>query len=262
MQNGSEGTVYKTDKIKLGYLERYDEYFQPIMNEDIKLLELGIFKGESLLLWRDYFKRGTIVGLDLDECAVEDTSGRILTYRGSQTDTALLDRIAQETAPNGFDIIIDDCSHIGEFTRISFWHLFEKHLKPGGIYSIEDWGTGYWDDWPDGKKCVLPKWPSAKYRLIALMVSYFERMAARRVSPQLVSRLNKIAYYKQRLMSHQYGMVGLVKELVDEVGMGDITHPDRKCVKPYRPSRFEKMQITQSQAIIVKSGGTNRNVDI
>src|SRR5438309_8699047 len=52
-----------------------------------------------------------------------------------------------ETAPEGFDVIIDDCSHIGELTRISFWHLFEHHLKPGGLYVIEDWSTGYWDSW-------------------------------------------------------------------------------------------------------------------
>jgi hypothetical protein len=34
-----------------------------------------------------------------------------------------LDRIAGERAPDCFDIIIDDASHIAEFTKISFWHL-------------------------------------------------------------------------------------------------------------------------------------------
>jgi len=64
--------------------------------------------------------------------------------------------VRSETAPEGFDIIIDDCSHIGEFTAVSFWHLFDRHLKPGGLYVIEDWGTGYMRGTPDGRACVPP----------------------------------------------------------------------------------------------------------
>ena len=60
--------------------------------------------------------------------------------------------MASKTAPDGFDIIIDDASHIGELTKTSFWHLFDHHLKPGGLYAIEDWGTGYLDDFTDGRK--------------------------------------------------------------------------------------------------------------
>jgi hypothetical protein len=50
--------------------------------------------------------------------------------------------IADNVAPEGFDIIIDDASHIGELTKTAFWHLFDNHLKPNGLYAIEDWGTG------------------------------------------------------------------------------------------------------------------------
>jgi len=59
--------------------------------------------------------------------------------------------VARKTAPEGFDIIIDDASHFGDLTKIAFWHLFDNHLKPSGLYVIEDWGTGYWSDWTDGK---------------------------------------------------------------------------------------------------------------
>ena len=58
---------------------------------------------------------------------------------------------ARKTAPEGFDIIIDDASHFGDLTKIAFWHLLDNHLKPSGLYVIEDWGTGYWSDWPGGK---------------------------------------------------------------------------------------------------------------
>ena len=131
---------YDTDKCNHPhYLRSYEEYLRPLQDREIKLLELGIYKGGSLQLWRDYFHKGTIVGLDLNPVLIDDPSGRIHIYQGEQQDTALLDRIARETAPEGFDVIIDDCSHIGELTRLSFWHLFDNHLKPGGLFLFDCW---------------------------------------------------------------------------------------------------------------------------
>src|ERR1043165_1425296 len=57
--------IYDTDKAEHGhYLRNYEQYFQPLLDQDVKLLELGVYKGGSLLLWRDYFEKGLIVGLD------------------------------------------------------------------------------------------------------------------------------------------------------------------------------------------------------
>jgi SAM-dependent methyltransferase len=248
----ADSTQYDTDKLDLTYLENYAEHFRPLLGKEVKLLELGVFKGGSLLLWRDYFKSGTIVGLDIEPCVVDDPSGRIRIYRGGQADTALLDRIAEETAPEGFDIIIDDCSHMGEFSRVSFWHLFERHLKPGGIYSIEDWGTGYWGDWPDGKRYAHRAWPSKAFKSASRLAGFFEAMRGRKLGARGMSRLYRLACYKQRFPNHDYGMVGFIKQLVDEAGMGDATDPSRG-IKPHRPSKFRKLEITHGQAIVIKA---------
>ncbi|MEX2116630.1 MAG: hypothetical protein WEB37_07075 [Bacteroidota bacterium] len=124
-------------------------------NNDVRILELGIKDGGSLNLWREYFPQGIVVGLDINPIHVESPDGRIRTYAGPQQDTGLLDKLARENTTDGFDIIIDDCAHIGVFSRISFWHLFEHHLKSGGMYVVEDWGTGYWWDWVDGSHTNL-----------------------------------------------------------------------------------------------------------
>ena len=55
---------YDSDKIAGSYLERYDQILEPWIEKKIVLLELGVRKGGSLLLWRDYFPKGTIVGID------------------------------------------------------------------------------------------------------------------------------------------------------------------------------------------------------
>ncbi|RPH54626.1 MAG: class I SAM-dependent methyltransferase [Lysobacterales bacterium] len=222
---------YDTDKIANGYLDRYDSFLYPLVSRDVKVLEIGVRAGGSLLLWRDYFPKGVIVGVDValpDGLSGED---RIQIFRGSQEDTAFLSEVALKTAPEGFDLIIDDASHIGELTKVAFWHLFDNHLKPSGLYVIEDWGTGYWDDWPDGRSFQPePPWRSLGLRLLRKLTLVREAPWA----------------------NHNYGMVGFVKELVDEQGAADLTQARMSGV-PARTSRFEKMVITPSIVFITKS---------
>jgi hypothetical protein len=225
--------LYDTDKKNMEYyLHNYEEYFAPLLAHDIRLLELGIYRGGSLLLWRDYFARGLIVGLDMSPISLDDPTGRIRTYQGLQHDTALLDRIRHETAPEGFDVVIDDCSHRGAETKISFWHLFDNHLKAGGLYVIEDWSTGYWESWPDGAKYQKPKTKSP------VNVGTVGQAHSRPTDSQFYC--------------HNYGLVGFIHELVDECGMADITREDLGT-PPYRPSKFQKMHISRGQVIIIKA---------
>jgi SAM-dependent methyltransferase len=244
--------AYDTDKAEHAhYLRRYEEYFRPLVDNEIKLLELGVYKGGSLLLWRDYFAKGLIVGLDLNPITLSDPSGRIRVYQGMQQDTALLDRIASDHAPQGFDVIIDDCSHIGELTRISFWHLFDNHLKPGGLYVIEDWSTGYWDSFFDGVAFnYRPNLGfSPKLFRIKSTLAHLQRSA-----PALNSILRPVKrlFNRKQFHSHDYGLVGFVKELVDECGMADITREDRGT-PPYRASKFKEVRISPGQVFILKA---------
>lgn len=96
-----DASGFDTDKSEL-YLNNYEYYFKHIADEKIRLLELGIDKGGSLLLWRYYFINGIIVGLDINKCKINDPTGRIHTYQGYQQDYELLDRIADEATPEGF----------------------------------------------------------------------------------------------------------------------------------------------------------------
>ena len=216
---------YGTDK-GIQFLRKYENHFNHLVNEKINLLELGILKGDSLLMWRDYFDKGTIVGLDINPIELNDPTNRIHVYQGFQEDKKTLDKIRKETAKDGFDIIIDDASHIGELTKVSFWHLFDNHLKPGGSYVIEDWGTGYWGIWPDGEKYVIS-------------------------DPHMIG--GGIHQCKHQFKSHNSGMVGFIKQLVDEQAMAIITRPDRGNKIPERKSKFLKMEIFLGQVFIYKN---------
>jgi hypothetical protein len=251
MEKKLNSNGYYTDKSQQ-YLNNYEEFFHQLADKRVKLLELGVKNGGSLLLWRDYFENGTIVGMDINPVHIDDPSRRIHFYTGAQQDTAFLDYICQKSAPDGFDVIIDDCSHIGELTRISFWHLFNYHLKSGGIYVIEDWGTGYWNIYPDGKQY------NSNYRVNIPLDSRLVRKITNSIklkkSPFLKSLFNKkmAQSVPQKFPNHNFGMVGFIKTLVDECGMADITH-QKFGVPPHRQSKFKKMQISHGQVFIVKA---------
>lgn len=225
---------YDSDKIPNGYLPRYDPILAPWVDQPIVLLELGVHTGGSLILWRDYFPLGTIVGIDIKIRPGFEPPERVRVFEGSQADPGFLSRVAAETAPGGFDIIIDDASHMGELTSIAFWHLFDRHLKPGGLYVIEDWGTGYWDDWPDGKSLDLAA-PA--------------RPGAVRAGPW--RKLWKRWRPKVPLACHSHGMVGFVKQLVDEQAAHDVTRR-RWTGTPERQSKFEYTLIAPSIVFVRK----------
>jgi hypothetical protein len=244
---------YDTDKsASQGYLSDFEEVLGSRRSGPAAVLELGVLRGGSLQMWRDYFAGGPVVGLDLNPVNVPDASGRIKTYTGRQDDPTLLDRIRAECAPDGFDLIIDDCAHVGRLARASFWHLYPRHLCPGGIYVIEDWGTGYWDLWSDGHQFQQRSGQPVLARA---------RRGARRIGSWLgrrpsllgmVGRRISRSFGPEHLPSHDYGMVGFVKQLIDECGMPDITAPGRGGLSPAKPSTIEKMRISTGHVFIYK----------
>jgi hypothetical protein len=132
--------AHGTDKLGHGYITYYKHYFSSLRWKRIKLLEIGIGGadrtqgGASLRMWKDYFPRGEIFGID-----IADKSGlnqaRITTFQGSQDDPTFLSEIAGRHGP--FDIVIDDGSHQNNHIITSFDTLF-PYVSEDGYYVIED----------------------------------------------------------------------------------------------------------------------------
>jgi hypothetical protein len=141
-------TIYGSDKAELhGYTEVYERYFQNIKNKSIEILEIGIGGGDnnesgggSLRLWKRYFPKAQIVGIDIfDKTFFEEK--RIKTYIGNQSDTYFLTEL---TTNHCFEIVIDDGSHMSKDVITSFLHLFP--LMPSkSLYIIEDVHTCFYD---------------------------------------------------------------------------------------------------------------------
>jgi SAM-dependent methyltransferase len=178
----------------ISYYKIYQEYFRPYAGQASNILEIGVYQGESLKILSRFFPEALVLGLDLDMKTIDFTAFPNVRYeQADQTNPEALTALADKHAPNGFDIIIDDASHIGAYSVKTFEALFPK-LKSGGLYIVEDWGTGYWKDWPDG--------------------GTFEKFQTTPLPDTIV----------RRIPSHDFGMVGFVKSLVDLVHIDSVRH--------------------------------------
>lgn len=225
-------TSYNTDKVQNQYLPWYERELQGLDRRST-VMELGVKNGGSLLLWKDVFNEGQIVGIDKNlgnlDPGVQGVE-RVHLYEGSQADEAFLSGIASKHAPNGFDLIIDDASHIGRLSSESYRILFDRFLRKGGVYVIEDWTTGYWGDWSDGKS-FAPRGP-----LRNLWWKFSQSIGLCKYPP-----------VDQPLS----GLVGFVKSLVDEQGAADLTRKLHDNPKG-RKSRFGRMVFYDSVLFIHK----------
>ncbi len=124
------------------YLEVYHKYFQAYRGRAVTVLEIGVFGGGSLQMWKKYFGPGSrIVGVDIMEECRQYEEEQIQIYIGSQEDRNFLRELAGELGT--IDIIIDDGGHTMNQQIVTFEELFPK-LAEGGVYVCEDMHSSYW----------------------------------------------------------------------------------------------------------------------
>jgi len=130
------------------YIPLYARYFERFRQTPVRFLEIGVSKGGSLRMWREYLgSKAVIYGIDIDpDCARFDGQGGQVRI-GSQDDAAFLSDVVEEMG--GVDVVLDDGSHVMEHIRQSLRILFPK-LAANGLYMIEDLHTAYWSDWGGG----------------------------------------------------------------------------------------------------------------
>lgn len=146
------GDKWATDKCSYdhNYLDKYEFFLQNFKARHFNLLELGIFRGDSLRMWQEYFPKADIFGVDIQEGCCQYASDRINIIIADLSDEAELAKL-HDVHPS---VIIDDASHLWSHqikALFSLWHC----LPHGGVYIIEDMETsvnqkqvtGY-DDFP------------------------------------------------------------------------------------------------------------------
>lgn len=130
------------DKAGNGYLPEYYK-LASMLGSAGRVLELGVREGMSLLIWKELFPDGIVMGVDNDKEAQWPYGTAKLVASQEAPEVALM---AQQVSSSGWDLIVDDASHVGELTAKSFDMLWPL-LRKGGWYVIEDWHVGYQEKW-------------------------------------------------------------------------------------------------------------------
>ncbi len=130
------------------YFDIYERHLERYRDKAPIMLEIGVFGGGSLHMWKDYFGIDSqIIGIDIDpECKQHETDG-IEIFIGSQDDPNLIENIFRKYPD--IDIVLDDGSHMMHHMIKSFDLLYHR-ISNNGVYIVEDTHTCYWKNYGGG----------------------------------------------------------------------------------------------------------------
>lgn len=136
-ENNNDRLIHKWDH----YFDIYERHFERFVDTDVNVMEIGVFHGGSLQMWKDYFGKGAnIYGLDINPTCKSFEEDRVQVLIGDQGDREFWKSI-KPTLPT-FDIIIDDGGHSMDQQIITFEEMFPL-LSENGVFLIEDLHTSY-----------------------------------------------------------------------------------------------------------------------
>jgi cephalosporin hydroxylase len=133
---------HDTDK-GVDFTSVYHSLLSHVREAPLRLLEIGLYNGGSLRMWREYLPNATLHGIDVDrrtlayELEIPGTKVRLVDQADARALRAFVDELG-----GSYDVILDDGGHTMEQQIVSFEVLF-PHVVSGGIYVIEDLGTSY-----------------------------------------------------------------------------------------------------------------------
>lgn len=182
------------------YFDIYTKHFEAYRHRPIRMLEIGVFRGGSLRMWKEYFHPdSTIVGIDIDKsCKDHEIADKKVFVRiGSQADPGFLASVNEEFGP--FDIILDDGSHKTHHQNASFGALFRAALRDGGCYMVEDMHSNYWLKHVDSEDTFIDL---SKQMVDMLHEPYFDRKEThfRHEHPEAVKQL-ELSYLAANIAS-------------------------------------------------------------
>lgn len=135
---------YNCDKSKRHSYEKiYGEYFEPLREQPINILEIGVFKAESTNALLEYFPNAQVYGIDIfTRVALKDLTKwydekRVHLLQCDSTKMSTRTLIQNTWKGVEFDIIIDDGAHWPKANMDTFNMAFPL-LKSGCDYFIED----------------------------------------------------------------------------------------------------------------------------
>jgi hypothetical protein len=118
------------------YFDVYHRHLRKFVGREVNVLEIGVYGGGSLRMWKQYFgSRCQVYGVDVEAvCKAYEEDG-ISVFIGDQADRSFWRSFKQQVPT--LDVVIDDGGHAPEQQIVTLEELL-PHLRPGGVYLCED----------------------------------------------------------------------------------------------------------------------------
>ena len=125
------------------YTAPYSLFFEPLKHRPIKFAEIGVFRGASLHVWRNFFSQARLYGYDndipnLQYIASMNLANTFLDQMDASKEDSIREKLQQATQDGElFDVILDDASH-DPADQCAVIRTALPFLKKGGLLIIED----------------------------------------------------------------------------------------------------------------------------
>lgn len=186
---------------------KYDSYFlayetllRKYVDREVTIVEVGIFNGGSLFMWRKFFgTKARIIGIDLNPDAREWEKHGFEIYIGDQSSNTFWTELFEKIGK--VDVVIDDGGHTNR-QQIVTSHYAIQNINDGGVLIVEDVHTNYFREFGNPSRYSFVNFAHrivdgvnsrayslrrtyAQYSSRVYSVSFFESMVAFQINTRL-----------------------------------------------------------------------------
>ena len=130
------------------YFDVYHRHFARYRGTACTLVEIGVFHGGSLQMWREYLgPQARIIGIDINDRCRQLAEPGIEIIIGDQSNRDFLRRVRAQVPK--IDILLDDGGHEMFQLMVTFEELYHA-IAADGVYLAEDLHTCYWKEYGGG----------------------------------------------------------------------------------------------------------------
>jgi hypothetical protein len=112
------------------YTEKWGDILKPYKNKTKNYLEIGLYKGVTLPIWKNYFNCN-VYGIDITLKNLTIDKKDFFIYEANSIDKEFANKMFNDV---WFDVIVDDASpHL----HVQTFEIYSQKLNKDGIYVIE-----------------------------------------------------------------------------------------------------------------------------
>lgn len=120
----------------LHYFNVYHQHLQKFVGQEVSMVEVGVYSGGSMPMWREYFgDQCHVHGVDIEDACKIYENDYTTIHIGDQADRQFWKKFRQQVPQ--VDILIDDGGHKPHQQIVTLEEIL-PHLRPGGIFICED----------------------------------------------------------------------------------------------------------------------------